>query len=213
MQDLPECDQPTQGRGAFADIMEMLRHCKDRCTCPLLRSRAYYFEPNPQTRDQWAGERLYLNGVDRRVAFVCESPGAVVLSEDSSEVIRCWTVTPQDARFRKARERYGFQDCYLTNTVKCGVRRGARHTNDELAACRPHLIREIELLKPQVAVGVGGNAYRHFRREVLPRLTFQPVVFQLTHYSARGDVQPKWEQEFQELQRLVRRLKPTREWT
>ena len=34
---------------------------------------------------------------------------------------RCWSITKRDLRFQEARKKYGFESCYITNTVKCGV--------------------------------------------------------------------------------------------
>ena len=71
------------------------------------------------------------------------------------------------------RERYGFQHCYITNTVKCGVRDQNKksHTYKELAACRPFLLREIELVAPKVLVGVGGNSFEHLHKQVVSAQT------------------------------------------
>ena len=102
--------------------------------------------------------------------------------------------------------------CYITNSVKCGVRSGGRHSDDEVANCRRFLAQELHLLAPLVAVGMGGNAYRTLRQEVLPLLDCPPVVFEITHYSARGDVWSRWEREFAELSRLLTRLRPRAEW-
>ena len=203
---------PRDSPGPFADLMAEIRDCKDARTCPSLRSRAYYFEPNADTIGEWHRDGLYLDELDRRVMFVCESPGPFVMTENDSSTIRCYAWTPQDRRFRAAREHFGFQHCYLTNSVKCGVRNGSSHTNAEIQACRAFLAQEIELVRPLVAVGVGNNAYRTLRRQVLPLLDSPPVLFQITHYSARGKVWDRWEAEFPELQRLLDRLCPRDQW-
>ena len=143
---------------------------------------------------------------------MCESPGPQFASVNEAGPSRCWAKTTQDERFRRAREKYGFADCYITNIVKCGVRTGGRHTDDELAACRVFLARELELLRPLVAVGVGGNAYRTLRADILPVLDSPPVVFEITHYSACGNVRSRWERELTELRRLLGRLKLRAEW-
>jgi uracil-DNA glycosylase family 4 len=191
--------------------MRKIRECKAAQTCPALSSRSYYFEPNPDTAPEWQASGRYLADIDRRVVFVCESPGPQFASENQAAPSRCWTKTAQDERFLRARQEYGFADCYITNSVKCGVRRGARYTDDELSSCRGFLVCELQLLQPLVAVGVGANAYRTLRRDVLPVLDSPPVLFQITHYSARGDVWARWKREFSELERLLGRLKPRSE--
>ena len=203
---------PRARSGPFRDLMTEIRTCKEARTCGCLKSRRYYFEPNFYTVREWQEAGVYLAGIDPRVVFVCESPGLQFASENDARPSRCWAKTPQDARFRQARETYGFMDCYITNTVKCGVRKRSQHGPDELASCRGFLLRELELLQPLVAVAMGGNAYQALRQYVLPRLHCPPVLFEITHYSARGDVRSKWQREFDELRRLLERLKPRSEW-
>jgi uracil-DNA glycosylase len=209
--------EPRNPQGPFHDLMGDIRSCKRARTCPSLTSRGYYFEPNPVTIDQWRAEGLYKSPIDRRVVFVSESPGKTGWSEDTSRTIRCWTNTEYDDRFRQARERFGFINCYLTNVVKCGVRAGASHTDHELASCRRFLVRELELVRPWVVVGVGHNAYDTLRADVLrvdllPDLHPLPQPFYLTHFSAHFDVWPRWEREFGALNRLLDGLKPSSGW-
>jgi hypothetical protein len=85
--------------------------------------------------------------------------------------------------------------------MKCGVRAGGRHSDAEVAACGGFLTRELDLLAPLVAVGMGGNAYRTLRHHVLPLLHCPPVLLEVTHYAARGNVWSRWNQEFADLQR------------
>ena len=207
----PRAD-PRATSGPFHDLITEMRRCKEARTCPSLTSRSYYFEPNPATAEQWQEEGVYISGIDPRVVFVCESPGPQIPSKDDAEPLRCWAERWRDERFRQARKEHGFIDCYITNTVKCGPRSRGRHTEHELTSCRGFLVRELELIEPLVAVGVGGNAYRTLRQDVLPRLRRPPVSFQITHYSARRDVCSKWGREFAELKRVLESLKPKSEW-
>jgi hypothetical protein len=62
-------------------------------------------------------------------------------------------------------------------------------------------------------VGVGGNAYRTLRRNVVPTMKRPPVLFQVTHYAAWRERESAWELEFPELVRLLDRLKPESDWT
>jgi uracil-DNA glycosylase family 4 len=179
-------------------LLNDIAACKAACTCPALRLRAQYFEPNPRTLDQWQAGGRYLH-LDRRVVFVCESPGPRCAADGP---FRGWSIGRHDARFLEARLRYGFADCYLTNVVKCGVRTGRQHTPEELAACRRFLLRELAWINPRVAVGVGGNAYRGLV-QALAEMANAPIPFRITHYSARGRVWGKWRLEFAELQRLA----------
>ena len=194
--------------------MTCIRVCKEARTCPSLASRRYYFEPNPCTAQEWREkERVYLSGIDPRVVFVCESPGKFG-SDDQAAPLRCWAKanTWRDKRFREALERYGFANCYITNAVKCGVREGRQHKKCELTRCRRWLVRELKLIQPLVVVGVGENAYRTLCQDVLHLLDSPPEISKITHFYFRGDVWPRWEQEFPQLQRLLEHLKPRSDW-
>ena len=144
-EEMPHETDPRDRNGPFQVLMTEIRACKATRRCPSLTSRSYYFEPNPATAAQWSASGLYTEPIDRRAMFVCESPGPQFRAENEVEPSRCWTKPRQDARFARAREAYGFLGCYLTNSVKCGVRLGSRHTGEELASCRGFLLRELEL--------------------------------------------------------------------
>jgi hypothetical protein len=203
---------PREANGSFGKLLGYIRQCKAARTCAALRVRSFYFEPNPITTPEWQREGMYCRTIDDRVVFVCESPGPSGKAYTSPTVARCWAITPRDARFRKIRQDRQFDRCYVTNVVKCGVRRGRQHTDAEFRACTPFLMQELELLRPMVVVAVGGNALSAVRRWVLPQLAKPPIPFQITHYSARGDVQKAWTEEFAELERLLSRLKPWSAW-
>jgi uracil-DNA glycosylase family 4 len=192
--------------------MNDIQSCKERRECPKLISRQYYFEPNPDTIDEWRRKGFYKGPLDHRVVFVCESPGNKHKTKNKVEPRLCWNNTPQDRRFEEVRKAFGFINCYITNTVKCGVRRGNQHNDNEIAACRRFLLRELQLIEPMVVVGVGDNAFRTLREKILPMLAEAPVVFQITHFSARGRKVECWEREFPELRRLLGRLKPRKDW-
>lgn len=207
----PAAPDPRVESGPFADLMAKMRQCKEARTCSDLRYRQFYFEPNPATVAEWRAAGFYRDSMDCRVVFVCESPSAVGSPNDPTP-LRCWTDAGPSIRFREVRERYGFASCYITDSVKCGVRTGSRHRDAETAACAGFLAQELDLLGPLVAVGVGAKAYSILRRHVLPLLERPPVLFEVTHYAAHRDVWGRWEPEFAELKRLLSHLKPREEW-
>lgn len=202
---------PRDCNGPFAKLLEEIRMCKNRQTCPNLSSRGYYYEPNYETISKWKQEGLYKGFLDRRVIFVCESPGPQFTNEATS-ISRCWARTKQDKRFLKARTEYGLHDCYITNSVKCGVRKRSRHTEIEITSCLKYLLKEIELIEPMVAVAMGGNSHYVLRNHIMAQMEYPPIIFQMTHYSARGDVWSRWKNEFKELILLLARLKPQDQW-
>jgi uracil-DNA glycosylase family 4 len=204
---------PRKKTGRFALLMNDIIECKAAKRCPLLKIRQFYCEPNPFTISRWKSEKgLFAEAIDHRVVFVCESPGPSANSAPSENVEPCFYGSPRDGRFEKARRKYGLENCYITNTVKCGVRFGARHSPTEVEACRDFLVREIDLIRPQVLVGVGGNAYRTLRTDTLEYIGTPPVLFQITHYSSRRNPWEFWDLEFPELLRLLARLRPLGEW-
>ena len=199
-------NDPRNKTGPFARLMNDIRQCKNAKTCPKLKTRQYYFEPNSFTISDWKRKDLFQKTIDRRVVFVCESPGPSAPRTRSERVEPCFYSSPRDERFEKARREYGLENCYITNTVKCGVRSGSKHNQSEIEACRGFLLREIEFINPQVLVGVGANAYRTLRTDTLAHIKNPPVLFQITHYSSRRNPHKSWESEFPELLRLLSKL-------
>jgi uracil-DNA glycosylase family 4 len=204
---------PLDASGPFGKLLKDMRLCKAKKTCPGLRVRTYYFEPNPETAIEWLQEDLYKDGIDSRVVFVCESPNRSSKGSNFKGVERDWVVSGGTGkRFMEVRKTYGLENCYITNSVKCGTRKGSRHTDSELHSCGKFLIRELELIHPLVVVAVGGNAMYSLRKHVFPQLKVPPCLFQITHYAARGNVWESWQPEFENLMRLISRLKPRSQW-
>lgn len=50
------------------------------------------------------------------------------------------------------------EDVFIANTVKCRPPQNRKPLPDELAACRPYLERQIELVSPKVLVALGATA-------------------------------------------------------
>lgn len=199
---------PRRKTGPFAALYKDISKCKASKKCSELDYRHFYFEPNPFTFPSWKNKGLFVNGITNRVMFVCESPGPSAVEVDDTSTEPCFYSSPRDRRFQEVRSKYHLEDCYITNTVKCGDRKGYRHTGSEIENCRPFLVREIDLIKPQVIVGVGNNAYWTLRTEILQYLEDPPEVFLIRHYSFRGDPWKDWDKQFPELLRLLKRLRP-----
>ncbi len=201
-----------------APLLAAQAQCKKRETCPDLGLRRLFFEPNPGTLDSWRDKHgFYLKGIDRRIMFVCESP-----SDRRKEGIDpkhfeveglpgwiCWDFTAQDMRFREARKRYGFENCWITNTVKCGPRGNLRPggpTDREAENCSTFLQQEIEFVRPCALACMGDRAFRILLKYTLPFLTHTPAVVPLTHYSARGSLaalEERWVEEFGRLRQTL----------
>ena len=198
---------PRDGEGEFGKLFRDLKDCKNKHRCLDLKIRKYYFEPNPQTTTLWTREGIFINGIDQKLVFVCESPGPSGKKIYSKDDKRCWRWSNNDKKFRKVLKDYGFQNCFITNTVKCGDRgKISRHSDKEIGKCIKFLVRELEFIKPMIVVGVGGNAMHTIKKWVLPKLSFFPLPFQITHYSARLNLEDAWNKEFPTLKGFLERL-------
>ena len=192
------------------DLLQREAACKQGKTCPRLEVRELFFEPNHHTLSHWRKHGtgpFYTNGIDRRLVFVAESPSNRRPRSDAADFNvggqrgwRCWDYTRQDANFREARERHGFQDCLITNAVKCGpLRLPAKLTDKEASSCSQFLRAELEAIKPFIVACVGGSAMKLFQSHTLPSLSFNPVVVRVPHYSFRGGKTAflaRWDAEF-----------------
>lgn len=209
-------------------IIKQIRQCKMKKTCPKLnQSRQYYFEPNPITINDWKRfELTFLNGIDNRVVFICESPGDFAkgavpadFPTDGSKLYRAWaTYDPNPAvdksklqnnkKFKEFRELAGLKNCYITNVCKCGkipdYRERKVHTENEINNCSIFLEKELQIIKPSLIVAVGRNVY-----DYLMQFSFAKKfkIFKMTHYSyyKKGSVWRFWKGigEGGELDRLI----------
>ncbi|HXR35166.1 MAG TPA: uracil-DNA glycosylase [Candidatus Binataceae bacterium] len=60
------------------------------------------------------------------------------------------------------------QDVYICNVVKCRPPGNRNPEPDEVAACEPFLMRQIELVRPQVIVGLGTFAVQSLLKVKIP---------------------------------------------
>lgn len=51
------------------------------------------------------------------------------------------------------------KNTYITNIVKCSPPDNRKPTNEEIKACKPWLLEQIKLVKPQILVLLGATAY------------------------------------------------------
>jgi uracil-DNA glycosylase family 4 len=188
----------------FSQVFQEIYNCKRARTCPSLKTRQYFFEPNASTLPQWLQSGIYSQGIDSRVVFVCESPGPSADSLDFPNIEKCWSSSSRDKRFSEVRKRFGLENCFLTNTVKCGPRQGSSHSSYEIKACIEFLLRELEIIKPGVVVAVGGQAAKTIFSHVIPRISSDIKFTRITHYSARRNPWDYWNTEFPALLRLIK---------
>lgn len=184
------------------EVLRDIKKCKKKKTCKDLTCRGYYFEPNNNTIKKWQSDGLYSKRIDWRAMLVCGSPGpSNPLDKDDAKVTRCWEIDHPDPkarwrllRFLELRKTYGLENCYITNVVKCGVRKGTNHTDEEINNCSDFLRREIQLIKPKRIIAVGREAeqiLRRYHQELIKSLGTKLIV--VMHYSARRNPFPDWD--------------------
>ena len=191
------------------EVLRDLKKCKENKTCIALTCRGYYFEPNPYTLDAWQKQGLYKKGIDGRAIFVCESPGGSNrLLKDDPTIARCWDETGNNIRFLEVRKKYGLENCFVTNVVKCGVRpNNNKHSPEEINNCSKFLKKEIEIIQPEVVVAVGREAERILRKYYIKFLESQGCGWhRISHYAFRDGIEAlwdNWDRQFQELKNKI----------
>lgn len=53
------------------------------------------------------------------------------------------------------------EDIYICNILKCRPPRNANPTDEQAEKCMPYLLRQIELVNPEVIILLGGQSYKH----------------------------------------------------
>ncbi len=177
----------------WTKLIEDIAACKARGTCRRLGVRKQFFEPNPHTLDQWRHLGLYREGIDRRVVFVCVSPGDLIERQRSrfrvSGVNGCRGWAGYDtvdatrmSRFRKIRREFGLDHCLVTNAVKCGPHMPKK---DEIENCSIFILRELQTVRPTVIACVGQEAHKIYDGHVAPKLGFEAAAVRVTSYALR----------------------------
>lgn len=92
-------------------------------------------------------------GTDFRAVFIAESPstaGGTGIKDASAN----FGTTHADRLFHRVRAKFGLENCYVTDLVKCGVAAG-KPDSAKIQKCLPYLRREIEAVQPRAIVAVG----------------------------------------------------------
>jgi uracil-DNA glycosylase len=137
---------------ARADSLEALRaaigDCK-RCKLAPCRTNLVFGVGNPKAR----------------LAFVGEAPGRDEDVKGEPFVGRAGQLLTEiiTKGMRIARE-----DVYICNVIKCRPPENRNPEPDEVASCEPFLIRQLELIKPEVIVALGKFAVQTLLRVKTP---------------------------------------------
>lgn len=57
------------------------------------------------------------------------------------------------------------QDVYIANIVKCRPPKNRVPTMEEVDACKPYVLQQIEFIKPKIIVALGSTSYHHLTQE------------------------------------------------
>lgn len=92
-------------------------------------------------------------GNDFRVMFIAESPST---SAGTGKFLgeKNFQATKADELFFQVRAKFGLENCYTTDFVKCGVP-NSKPSRHKVEQCVGYLKEEIEIVAPKVIVAVG----------------------------------------------------------
>jgi uracil-DNA glycosylase len=167
---------------------------------------------------------------DNRIMLIGQAPGAVEAAHRlpfqgrSRKVLTGWLIRAGFASEVQAR-----RQIYLTSVTKCFPGKGTgggdrRPSRAEVDLCRPHLDRQLALIKPELLILVGGLSHERFLpgrpldelvgrvfdllgREVSGRSRVRPLLVPLPHPSGAS----RWlngVENRQLLDRALRQLRP-----
>jgi len=127
-------------------------------------------------------------GTDYRAVFIAESPstaGGTGIKSNTENFRR----KGASKLFDDIRKKFGLENCYVTDLVKCGVAAG-KPDQDKVDNCLTYLREEIQAIKPQLIVAVGktlklDDNSKPFRfSEFLQKtLEIEIPIFETWHYS------------------------------
>jgi len=144
-------------------------------------------------------------GNDYRVMFVCESPstaGGVGIFNNQSN----FNTTKADDLFNKYKKRYGLDNCYTTDFVKCGIPNG-KPDSEKAENCSRYLKKEIEIVEPKVIVAVGRVTYKLLGKYIYD---IKIPIKRIYHYSYiyrwcknKPDKYYEYENNFREIAKMI----------
>jgi DNA polymerase len=108
------------------------------------------------------------------------------------------------------------EDVYITNVVKCRPPGNRDPQPDEIAACKPYLDKQIDLVRPRLVVTLGRfSMQRYFPGASISRIHGQPkrvgnVIYYPMFHPAAALHQPRWrslvEEDIRKIPELLAKL-------
>lgn len=136
----PVKESGLENRGELDCIVREIGQCR---ACPLAESKTHYVPGEGAPKPD--------------VMFIGEGPG-----ETEDRFGRPF-IGNAGQLLTKIIEKMGYQrsEVYISNVVKCRPPQNREPSPDEVAACKPFLLRQIEALDPKVIVCLGRVAFGH----------------------------------------------------
>ncbi len=150
----------------WADLARETAHCQ---ACGLCRQRRQAVLGVGDTAADWL--------------FIGEGPGAEEDARGEPFVGQAGKLL--DAMLRAIGLRRG-DDVYIANAVKCRPPNNRTPEVDEIAACKPYLLRQIELLQPRLIVLLGRVAVQALLGESGPLAALRGQTF--SHRTPHGEI-------------------------
>jgi uracil-DNA glycosylase family 4 len=156
---------------ALAELEQRVSGCM-RCRLCETRTQTVFGDGNPAAR----------------VVFVGEAPGESEDRKGKPFVGRAGQLlTDIIVKGMKMRR----EDVYICNVIKCRPPENRNPAPDEVAQCEPYLIRQLELIRPQMIVALGGVAAQCLLKttEAVGRLRgrwheYQGIPLRVTYHPA-----------------------------
>ena len=167
----PEQSAPAPDLFSAGESLDVVRADLGECTrCKLHKTRnsIVFGSGNPQAE----------------VVFVGEGPGADEDAQGLPFVGRAGQLLTD--MINNSAQRMGVplrrEDCYICNVVKCRPPGNRVPERDEIEACSPFMLRQIQAIRPRVVVALGATAARCLlgRNEPMHRMRGQWFDFQGT---------------------------------
>ena len=137
-----------RGPGSLSALRTEIGDCQ-RCKLAPGRTNLVFGVGNPQAR----------------LMFVGEAPGADEDAKGEPFVGRAGQLLTEIITKGMGLRR---EDVYIANVIKCRPPGNRNPEPDEVASCEPFLIRQLELIKPQVIVALGKFAVQTLLRSKTP---------------------------------------------
>jgi DNA polymerase len=140
---------PAQSSRVFADDFETLESSVDDChLCNLSKTR----------------NSVVFGGGNKgaKIMFVGEAPRS---GEDESGKIFVGQAGDMLTKIIEKVLELKREDVYITNILKCKTPENRVPSIEEAGACKPYLLKQIDMIKPQIIVALGSTSFHHLTGE------------------------------------------------